>query len=79
MELLSTSNSALIPYSNTDSPFTHGFPPYNLQSSSTAFIALSFINMSNPDDLKSVFEDTSDIEMKDLTKPKHILKLKQSI
>ena len=34
--------------------------------------------MSNPDDLKSVFKDTSDIEMEDLTKPKCILKLKQS-
>src|SRR5882724_8189556 len=35
--------------------------------------------MSNPDALKSIFEDTSDIEMKDLPKPKCILRLKQSI
>ena len=34
--------------------------------------------MSNPDDLKSVFEGSSDIEMEDLSKPNHILKLKQS-
>jgi len=43
-----------------------------------AFIAQPSINMSNPDGLKSVFEDSSDIEMKDLSKPNHILKLKQS-
>src|SRR5882724_8389634 len=64
--LLSTSNSTLIPYLNTDSPFAHGFPSYNLQSSSTAFITQPSINMSNPNDLRSVFEDTSDIEMEDL-------------
>ena len=27
--------------------------------------------MSNPDDLKSIFEDPSDIEMEDLTKSNH--------
>jgi len=32
-ELLSTSNSTLIPYLNTDSPFIHGFPSFTLQSS----------------------------------------------
>jgi len=32
----------------------------------TAFIAQPSINMSNPDDLRSVFEDPSDIEMEDL-------------
>src|SRR5882724_1175500 len=31
--LLSTSESALIPYLNTDSPFIHGFPSFTLQSS----------------------------------------------
>ena len=36
------------------------------------------INMSNPDDLKSVFEDPSNIEMEDLPKPKCTLQLKQS-
>ena len=34
--------------------------------------------MSNPDDLRSVFEDPSDLEMDDLTKPKCTLKLSQS-
>src|SRR5882724_12386417 len=45
----------------------------------TAFITLPSINMSNPDALRSIFEDPSDLEMDDLAKPKHILKLKQSI
>ena len=31
--------------------------------------------MSNPDALKSVFKDPLDLEMEDLTKPSHILKL----
>src|SRR5882724_10416242 len=35
-------------------------------------------SMSNPEDLRSIFEDPSDLEMDDLTKPKHILRLKQS-
>src|SRR5882724_3799397 len=35
--------------------------------------------MSNPDVLKSVFRDPSDLEMEDLTKPSHFLKLQQSI
>src|SRR5882724_13553531 len=35
--------------------------------------------MSDPDALRSVFEDPSDLEMDDLAKPKCILKLKQSI
>src|SRR5882724_3797687 len=35
--------------------------------------------MSNPDALRSIFEDPSDLEMDDLPKPKCILKLKQSI
>jgi len=51
------------------SPYDHHF---------TAFIAQPSINMSNPDDLKSIFKDPSDIEMEDLPKPKHTLQLKQS-
>src|SRR5882724_8344755 len=35
--------------------------------------------MSDPDALRSVFEDPSDLEMDDLAKPKPILRLKQSI
>src|SRR5882724_11603927 len=35
--------------------------------------------MSNPDALKSIFEDPLDIEMEDLSKPKHSFSLKQSI
>ena len=44
----------------------------------TAFITQPSINMSNPDDLKSIFEDPSDIEMEDLPKPKCTHQLKQS-
>src|SRR5882724_6394429 len=44
-----------------------------------SLIALPSINMSNSDALKSIFEDPSDIEMGDLTKPNHILKLQWSI
>jgi len=51
--------------------------PYNHHW--TAFITQPSINMSNPDDLKSIFEDPSDIEMEDLSKPKHTLQLKQSL
>jgi len=46
--------------------------PYNHHQ--TAFIAQPSINMSNPDDLRSIFEDASDIEMEDLAKPKCTLK-----
>jgi len=42
----------------------------------TAYIALPLIIMSNPDTLKSIFKDPSDLEMENLTKPSHILKLK---
>jgi len=35
--------------------------------------------MSNPDDLKSISEDPSDIEMADLSKLKSTLQLKQSL
>src|SRR5882724_1632895 len=35
--------------------------------------------MSDPDALKSIFEDPSDLEMDDLTKPNPILKLQQLI
>src|SRR5882724_10638650 len=35
--------------------------------------------MSNPDALRSIFEDPSDLEMDNLTKPNPILRLKQSI
>src|SRR5882724_7167038 len=35
--------------------------------------------MSNPDDLKSVFKDPSDIEMEDLSKPTCTFQLKQSL
>src|SRR5882724_10468493 len=35
--------------------------------------------MSNPDALRSIFEDHSDLEMDNLTKPNPILKLKRSI
>jgi len=45
----------------------------------TAFITQPSINMSNQDDLKSIFKDSSDIEMEDLSKPKCALKLKQSL
>src|SRR5882724_1778404 len=38
--------------------------PYNHHQ--TTFIAQPSINMSNPDDLKSVFEDSSDIEMEEV-------------
>jgi len=41
-----------------------------------AFIAQPSINMSNPVDLKSIFEDPSDIEMDNLSKPKCTLQLK---
>jgi len=41
--------------------------PYNHHQ--TAFITQPLINMSNPDGLRSIFEDSSDIEMEDLTKP----------
>ena len=50
--------------------------PYNHHW--TAFITQPLIKMSNLDDLKSIFEDPSDIEMKDLAKPKHTFKLSQS-
>src|SRR5882724_10663202 len=76
MELLSTSDSTLIPYLNTDPQFIYGFLSFTLSSSSNSLHHT--INMSNPDDLKSVFEDPSDIEMEDLSKPNHTLKLKQS-
>ena len=59
------------PHSSMDfhlSPFNHH---------QTVFIAQSLINMSNPDDLKSIFEDPSDIEMDNLSKPNHTLNLKQ--
>src|SRR5882724_4339430 len=45
----------------------------------TAFIAQPSINMSNPDDLKSIFEDSSDIEMEDISKPNCTFKLSQSL
>jgi len=79
MELLSTSDSMLIPYLNTDSPLSMDFclSPYDHHQ--TAFIAQPSINMSNPDDLKSVFNDPSGIEIEDLSKPKCALKLKQSL
>src|SRR5882724_9811012 len=35
--------------------------------------------MSDPDALRSIFEDPSDLEMDDLTKPNPILRLKRSI
>jgi len=38
--------------------------PYNHHQ--TAFITQPSINMSNPDDLKSIFEEPSDIKMEDL-------------
>src|SRR5882724_2706790 len=44
----------------------------------TACITQPSINMSNPDDLKYRFEDSSDIEMEDPSKPNCTLKLKQS-
>src|SRR5882724_7621115 len=50
--------------------------PYNHHQ--TAFITQPLINMSNPDDLRSVFKDPSDLEMEDLAKPKCTLKLSQS-
>jgi len=46
---------------------------------SNSLITLPLINMSNPDALKFVFKNPSDIEMEDLTKPNHILKLQWSI
>src|SRR5882724_1640095 len=52
-------------------------PPYDHHQ--TAFITQPSINMYNPDDSKSIFEDSSDIEMEDLSKPNHTLKLKQSL
>jgi len=66
-------------YLNTDSPFVHGFPylPYNHHW--IAFITQPSINMSNPDDITSIFEDSSDIEMEDPSKPNHTLKLKKSL
>src|SRR5882724_168877 len=44
-----------------------------------SLIAPPSINMSNPDALKSVLEDPMDLEMEDITKPSHILKLQWSI
>jgi len=79
MELFSTSNSMLIPYLNTDSPFIHEFHSFTYDHHQTAFFAQPSINMSNPDDLRSIFEDPLDLEMEDLAKPNHILKLKQSL
>jgi len=78
MELLSTSDSMLIPYLYTDSPLVMDFclSPYDHHQ--TAFITQPLINMSNPDNLRSIFEDPLDLEMEDLAKPKYILKLKQS-
>jgi len=75
-ELLSTSNSVLIPYLNTNSPFAMDFhltPTIIIHS----LVKQPSSTMSNPDDLNSVFKDTYD-RRKDLTKSKHILKLKQS-
>jgi len=70
----------LITYLNTDTPFIYGFPSFNptiiIQ---TAYIALPLIIMSNPDALKSIFEDALDLEMEDLAKPNCILKLQWSI
>jgi len=41
--------------------------PYNHHQ--TAFITQPLINMSNPDDLKSIFEDPADIEIEDSPSP----------
>src|SRR5882724_3335492 len=46
-ELLSTFNSVLIPYLNTDSPFVHGFLSFTLQSSSNSLHHMATINMSS--------------------------------
>src|SRR5882724_3705806 len=78
MELLSTSDSTLIAIFKHQLPLVHGFPSFTYDHHQTAFIAQPLINMSNPDDLKSLFEDPSDIEMEDLSKPKCTLKLTQS-
>jgi len=69
MELLSTSDFPIHPWISI-------FHPMIIIEQ--AFITLPLINMSNPDDLKSIFEDPSDIEMEDLSKPNHTLQLKQS-
>ena len=50
--------------------------PYNHHW--TAFITQPLSNTSNPNDLKSIFEDPSDTDMEDLPKPKCTLQLKQS-
>src|SRR5882724_2860282 len=69
----------LSPYLNTDSLFVHGFPSFIQQSSSEQPSAIALIIMSNPDALRSVFEDPTDLEMDDFTKPNPILRLKQLI
>jgi len=68
-ELLSTSDSTLIPYLNTDSPFVHGFLSFTLwssveQPSLHSHQSICPIQMTS----KSVFEDSSDIKMEDLYK-----------
>ena len=45
----------------------------------TALISQPLIIMSNSDVNKSIFEDPSDIEMEDLTKPNYTLQLKHSL
>ena len=46
----------LSPYLNTDSPFSHGFPSYNLWPSTTAFVAQPSINNFLPRCPQVVFE-----------------------
>jgi len=79
MELLSTSNPVLISIYKHWLLLVHGFLSFILQSSLISLHRTAIDQHVQSNDLKSVLKDPSDIEMEDLSKPNHTLKLKQSL
>src|SRR5882724_7115395 len=79
MELCSTSNSAFIPIFKHQLPIHPWISIFHPTIIRTAFNTQPLIIMSNPDALRSVFEDHSHLEMDNLAKPNPILRLKRSI
>jgi len=76
-ELFSISDSMLIPIFKHQIPIHPWISVFHPKYHHwTAFIAQQSINMSNSHDLKSIFEDPSDIKMEYLSKPNCTLKLK---
>src|SRR5882672_7819438 len=66
-------------YLNTDSPTNQNSHLSPQDHNQTVYVPQPSIIIKNPNDIKSFFEDPSDIEMDDFSLPKWPLQIKQSI